>query len=299
MRFKLGRIIDVIRGIVPELDHFVCARLCSDQDPVGYTISSIDSSGFVLGSGTAGSIAVARAKALNETIERKIFYDLNEEESLRFCKKKFPSTSGCAVGFDRDSARMRSVFEACERRAWSMWIDRGIPIQLIPEDLIELSPLSSWMANHFEKFRLYRAKLDLSKVGLFAKSQDSVVWFNVVLGFSGAGVFPGSRVSFNEKMNWEHSFVEAYRHKVIYDRSKKLSDNKDSIFLRRILFHGEDSSEAINQIRSGAGEVCLDGFEIFLSEGQPSNEILPFYFYRSLCRDFEPWHQGSVERFVY
>src|SRR3990167_4634158 len=91
---------------------------------IGWHSSVLNLEKNALSSGCAETREVARRIAIAEAIERAMFKRmLASPQAKEFCLDQIPSSSGFAVGFEKEATAFRSLCEAVERWAWSQWID--------------------------------------------------------------------------------------------------------------------------------------------------------------------------------
>ena len=161
---------------------------------------------IALGGGLAKNLNISRRIAVAESLERTTVdrLKLSKASCFEWHLDSFPTTCGFAAGFEREPTRMRSYCEAVERWAWSQWIDYGFDLEeTTPKSL---SNLTQVLLHPFEKVKFFVKKIKVSIV------PSRALYFGVVIGERGKGVFPGSRVCSDPENIWLHAAVEARRH---------------------------------------------------------------------------------------
>lgn len=289
-------ILEKVKIIAPSFSHIIEVPICGDDgQEVGWISSCILKNGFVESTGTSVSKNLARRKAISELVERNLFKLCASIDGDLFQLEQYPTSSGCAAGLQLFSTKMRSIFEAVERRAWSLWIDFGHPLEKTTKPLL-LTKVADWHLKNFEQVIFLKASI--SVLNKFERLTN--IKFNVVLGMTENGIFPGSAVSTNEEHNWEHASVEAYRNLIISQRQKrKIMEQEKSIILDRILYFAENKQEALSQIRFQNTPQVLPECNIMFHEKINPLTTAPFYFYRSICENYVSWDKGTSKRFVY
>jgi hypothetical protein len=260
---------------------------------IGWHSSALDKSGHAISSGTSSSREIAKRIAVSELFERSIInYLSTTEEKEDYSLTDFPSSSGFAFGFEKYSTMYRSIAEACERWAWSKWIDNGFHLEDYYLNVDKLSHLSRFYYDHFDEVKCFYKKFEVDVNGKMIP-----LHFGVTVGIKEKGVFPGSRVaSLNEDI-FEHGLLEAYRHLKIFENSLKNQDYED-IVSKRINFFGSNKEIALHQIFQSQKKAKWPIPKLRILKNIPLDTEEGF-LWRSLCHDFIGWHEGTKERFVY
>jgi hypothetical protein len=257
----------------------------------GWHASAISKFGTALGSGCHSNRDVARRIALAEMLERAVFKKLRHSpQRHRLLFDEFPSTSGFAAGFDSQSTMLRAVFEAHERWAWSKWVDDGFALRERKFDP-SLPAFASELIRIFDQVRFFEARF----LGEIRPSQEpETLHFGVLLGFKGNGVFPGSRVAFDERDIWSHAAVEAWRH---YHLTQVKKQEVEDIIQARAHYFAGRADEVFPMINRCTRFDWPDSKLRILSEVDVGSD--QFYMWRALAMEFLPWHLGDIKRFVY
>lgn len=261
---------------------------------VGWNCYFVDKNGAAIAGGTASDVSIAKQIAVAECFERSLFHNLfdSEDQMIKLMLDEAPSTSGFAAGFDRKSTAYRSLCEAIERWAWSMWIDEHFFLDKII--LSEtLSPLASHIASHFDSVLFYQKSIDCNFELEFPRS----VVFSVFLGCKGNGIFAGSRVSTTQDDRWEHAAIESYRNLKNYEQSAKHFSEYENIIAQRARFFGDNYGVAKLQIDSAF--IVNWPTPIVKLHEEVVTGIKDLFLYRSLCSNYKHWHLGDYKRFVY
>jgi hypothetical protein len=263
------------------------------QVTLGWHSTVLTKSKVAVGGGTHKDRPTARRIAIAEFIERSLFLKLltDQTEVKRFGLNLIPTTSGFAAGFDANSTRFRSLCEGLERWAWSMWIDKHFKFDSV-QPVFE-NPLVVKLLEPFISYKAYRKVLMVRGPGF---EQRLVI--GILLGFTEQGVFAGSRVTSEIDDLWTHAAIEVWRNhnnfEVSYSQNKAVENL--GWLERRVTYFGKNRDEAMRQINL-ATKGDLPVAEIHLNLGiEPYKGI---HLWRTLCKDFVPWHMGSDSRFVY
>jgi hypothetical protein len=224
--------------------------------------------------------------SVSEAVERYTFFEAyNNKMALT---PQFPTSCGFAAGTNREKAYLRSVLEGLERWAISQWIDFNYHIEIYSDENDHIfSPF-------IEKFdRVTRYLLHFNK-------NDHEVPFDTILGIciceKDDGVYMGSRACHSGDNPWEHSMLEAWinMNNVI---NLTLVQNNFDFIEQRIFFFSKNKKIGLNSIplknikRWPKAEV--------LYSNQISKETSPFFVFRTIFKDYKPWHLGTKDRFVY
>lgn len=243
--------------------------------------------------GTSSDRLVARRKATAEHLERKLVVELAQDLTSReaFSLDKYPSSCGFACGFNRMKTQMRALCEGVERWAVSQWIDHHFHIPRLEKRLLEakISPLGEALLEPFSERSFYELKLNLA---------DFPVYVRIFLGETATGIFYGARATLNSSSLWEHEIVEAYRNisnfTLIERGELKPSGDKD--YFDRLMFFGNNKDVALNTIQR-ANRLDWPHPEILLL--REFNTSRPgVYLWRCLFKDYIPWGDGPIDRFI-
>lgn len=252
---------------------------------VGWEATLYDQEQKAMASGTASELETAKRITIAEYLERQFFYQMCQDELIcrDFLLTEYPSTCGFAAGFDDEKTKMRSLAEALERWAWSMWIDHRCYISPKIKD-IQMTELAEELHSRFDEV-------------LFFKTQFSVFNlkfdFGVSLAIKNKAVFAGSRTGFAGEDLWEHSLIEAHRNycNFIYGHQN------NNIICKRITYFANHPEEALKAIPQENSKKFPDP-ELLLFKEFETN--LPgLFLYRGIIKNTIPWTQGPVNRFVY
>ncbi len=288
-------------SIARQLDEFY--REISEQaliDPdgslVGWRSYVLNRNLEPIGGGTSADRPTARRIAIAELIERSSVAQLLKNSSQRrnFKLDVIPTTSGFAAGFDRECTRFRSICEGIERWAWSCWIDKKC---LLPEiSLPEFTLLGRFHTKPFLELKAYQREIVVSSELPFPFPRIFI--FSVLLGFTEEGVFAGSRVTSSQDDPWTHAAIEAWRNHNNFHLAHVNETNPiGSDWLeKRVLYFGKNKREALGQI----GKAKYLSWPPLRFDVSTGIEVFPgIHLWRTLCREFLPWHKGPDHRFVY
>lgn len=258
---------------------------------VGWSAIVTDQAGRAIGGGTAATRDLATRIAVAESLEcleREIGFTPEEQETLK-CGR-YPTRCGMAAGFERKPTLMRAQVEAVERWLWSKWVDEQYFITEIPRP--PLTGLAEYYAGKFERI-LYFEKLvhhDIAGV-------PQPLRFGAILAVHAGGAFPGSRVCSTSEDPWEHAAIEAWRHLKIFEN---LGDRADlyPFLAGRIKYFGENHSAAIAALGKAHNKNWpRPEIDTLVELRQPQYD--GYSFFRAICKDYLPWHQGDHRRFVF
>lgn len=239
----------------------------------------------------------ARRIAIAELLERACVLKLRSgKRASEFLFDDYPTSSGCAAGFDDQRTRFRSIAEGLERWAWSQWIDKQVGMSEAKVQIDALSPLAQHFYAMFEDVKFFAAKIS----GLNFEGLPKTLQFSVAVGFSEKGAFPGSRVTTFDDDPWTHALIESYRHLDISKRFTPTTDEQkaSSWYFDRVLFFAENRYHAEKQMVIDE-QRNFPVPELLFHSVLPSEFPQPFAIYRTLFSDFLSWDLGSKERFVY
>lgn len=277
--------IDLVKKYIPDFDFLAKTEITDNGRLVGYHVNLHSNKGLV-GGGTATTLEEATQIAVAESLERRTFIKLNQLEN-KFLTKEFPTSCGFAAGFDLNSTKMRSICEAVERWAWEQWIDKNCKLEMVEE------PLVAPLARHF--LGVFDSHIFLEKrLALRHEEKMYPLKLGVFLGVKDDGVFPGSRVIVEGDDLWTHSITEGFRHLQLY-KDCKISISEMDIIDLRINYFGRNK-EKVFEIIKKSQDVTWRSPELMLCSKVHGDD---FYVFRSLCKDFWGWQNGSVERFIY
>jgi hypothetical protein len=262
---------------------------------VGYQSFLYDLNSYPISGGTHEDKDISIRIAIAEAFERSLFLKISQDVELskRFMIEEFPSTSGFAAGFDKQSTRFRAICEGVERWCWSKWIDEKFILEKIMTP-INFSTLSKSLIDQFDSYDLYSKNLKIS----ISETENLNLKFVVFLGYKNNGVFPGSRVSTEFDDLYEHSVIEASRN---LNNQKFLQIDSESsdldIIEKRMFYFSQNKTVALNIINESKN-FDWPKPEIEMLEGYDT-QIENVYLFRALLKDFVGWHLGDEKRFVY
>lgn len=227
-------------------------------------------------------------------IERNLYSQLVKQFPPPALLDQFPSSCGFAFGFDHEQTVERSQLEAVERWAWSKWIDLKFPLEELRPADIHLSGIAESLFSQFSSFRIFQSGPIWIE---FEGRRSGPVRLFVCLGFSGAGVFAGSRVSRPDMFNWDHPATEAWRHMIVARGIQDLSLKSEDIIMDRISYFAENKAHALGQISTGADTPWP--IAKIISQWRFIEPMTGGVLIRHLCEDYIGWHIGGRTRFVY
>ena len=246
--------------------------------------------------GTSQHREAARRICLAETLERMSVDLLYKEGVAGLELESVPSTSGFACGFDLVPTQFRSLCEGLERWIWSKWVDDRFRIPEVSLSGVKLTRLATHFAKTFDNYKAFQ--IDLPAVQF--NDEPILLRAGIILGFKDQGVFPGSRVTSVKDDLWEHALIESFRHFKIFENvmSGRLKDSRQSWYLDRVKYFGENASAVDEVIHKATGEpLPTPKIKLHRQIDPPLNA--PYFLFRTLCEDFVPWHLGDRSRFVY
>lgn len=289
-------LLELLKKINPNFTEFLTQEIRDEKDAfLGYKSFGTENDKEVFAGGTATTKEVALRIAIAEAFERS-YVDLiakGPQSSLDFDMKAYPSSSGFAAGFDKESTRFRAICEGLERWAWSKWIDEHYNIPSLKKYEYELSALSRNLINSFDEYLWFKKDfvVDISPT---EKLELSLVIF---LGIHGNGIFPGSRVSTSQDDLFQHPIIEAHRNLTNALLSKTSPVAIQDIIQERTHFFAENKSLALSQVEKALiSKWPVPEIKLLKEFPTESNEL---FIYRCLFKDFVGWHEGAVDRFVY
>ncbi len=165
----------------------------SDGQNIGKKYVCADSEGNIISGGTAQAGDLAKRIAIAEAFERSYLSIIRKSSELRekFMWDQFPSSSGFAAGFDRQTTRFRSICEGLERWSWSQWVDKKYILPSLNSENLNLCPLAKELARPFDKTFWFKKNFQL----VISNEESFDLSFVVFLGCFKNGIFAGSRVS--------------------------------------------------------------------------------------------------------
>lgn len=263
--------------------------------PVGYICNVMLKDGKVFTTGThpdwdsARRIAIAEAL---ETIGAKTAFQLHNRERLGLAK--IPTTSGFAAGFEDEPTKARAICEGLERWAWSQWIDKGHQLPVVSVEDKKLIPIAQELRSKFTKIDFFGRDFGFS---IF--NENTKISFGVVIAHTRDGVFAGSRATFGED-RWTHALIECARNFdnfLLWNSSEEKFKPNVDWFTQRVIYFGRNKKLALEAIHASNKEDWPQPV-VEILEPVPT-EIDSFFLWRCLFKDFVPWHEGPVSRFVY
>lgn len=260
---------------------------------MGWNTKFISENGSVFGGGINPSKETSFKIALAETIE--LFekeYLLSDDEKRKLKFDSVPTRCGLAVGFQREATEMRSLAEGVERWIWSQWVDKRCAVEVLSEQPFSLSMLATYHCEIFEKVYYFKKSLIFNLNGKL-----TMIEFGATIGIKNGGAFPGSRVGFMNDDLWTHALIESYRHFHIFSNLKDRKDQQANI-IDRINYFGTHADSALQQIlknpTSKEWPTPVLDFKTEIRDGENG-----YFMFRSLFKDYKPWHEGGIDRFIF
>lgn len=289
-------LLDHLKAINPSIEKFYSQDiLASTGKKIGSKFICATKDESIISGGTATSEELAKRIAVAEAFERSYLEIIKKDQGLRnkFAWEKFPSSSGFAAGFDRQSTRYRAICEGLERWAWSQWIDKKSFLPTLNPKNLNLNPLAQELLRPFNETFWFKKNFQLS----ISKEENLDLSFVVFLGCFTDGVCAGSRVSTESDDLFSHPIIEANRNFHNFQIYKKNPFELKDIIEKRAYFFAENKNSAFDQINHATNENWGTPQIFLLEEFTTGNPQV--FLYRCLLEDFIGWHLGSVERFVY
>lgn len=282
--------LEILKKSYPNFKEIIFSPIIFKSETVGWEAIAYDIYLNSIGGGSAIDKTTAMRICIAECLERSLFKQIINDSNLsESCFiQSHPTTCGFACGFENAPTKYRSLAEAIERWAWSNWIDFKFELQNI-KSLPNQSKLFDRMIFDFDTTLFYQKKF------LY---QNREYQFGVVLGFSGNGIFSGSRVCSLDEKPWEHAAIEAFRNFKNFEKNKNISKTDESNFIKkRISYFGSNKLEALNQINS-ANKLNWPRLEPML-EIEIETNLENVFLHRTLMKNWIPWNVGLDNRFVY
>lgn len=277
--------ISILKSLIPDFSHLEESVLKTDDSIVGHQCVLVLKSGYPFAGGTSSNQDVARRVCAAEAIERTYVIRAKENgEATTSC--------GFAAGFQQRPTIFRAICEAVERWAWSKWIDEERATEYVP--LSAESPLEKYLFADFSDVAAFEQPLfiDPHLLPSFI-SQD--VMFNVILGQSNKGLFPGSRVTTSQDKRWEHPILEAWRHRMIF-LNELNGTNPENIFDQRIEYFARNGESQLAKIHSFSRKPWPSPKLSLLKEVAHRDG---YYVWRAFCENYQAWELGNVDRFIF
>lgn len=245
-----------------------------------YTDTGFGGSGFSL------KREAAQRKAFAELNERYIVYQLvRHEKWKKDWKLDFDSScSGFSVGFSKDKTLLRSLLEGCERWALSQWADKGFilePIKAPHSEVLEQ------MGQFFSESTLFKIEVPLLFGENLIKAQVAVF-----LGWTENGVYAGYGTKLSLRDAIEHSSIEALRNYLIH----KNQQTRSHFPYNRIHYFANSRKVAEEVVASIQRSDSWPTPQLSFVKIESFNDL---WIARSIFRDWRPWQDGSVSRFLY
>lgn len=291
--------VEILKSLIQDFSHIQEYEIKNSQgNTIGFQSTLITKDNFPFAGGTAFDLNLARRICTAESIERAFFFKSfkSEAESSRLLLKEYPTTCGFAAGFNEKKVIFRSICEAVERWAWSMWIDKGLKISRVNPVLN--TKLSNYFVDEFDEIIFLKKTLSLDPNLIPEFVSKDLVW-SVVLGIKDGGIFPGSRVTTTNDEMWEHALLEAWRHKNIFKNELHEKESRD-VFEKRIKYFGNKKDEALKYCEPfKADEFPKPRLRILEKVVAVSDNEYSYFVFRALCHDYIGWEQGREDRFIY
>jgi len=284
-----------VKTLEPSFDHLEETPFESGSaQTVGWHTNAIGKDGVCLGSGLSPDRDTALRIALAECIERAVFRKLRKSnEAALFGLDSHPTSCGFAAGFELEKTRMRSICEAVERWARALWIDEGFALLKVPPSRTFHSPLSGHLVEPFEECLYFSGSFSVQDP---IRHSQRHLKLAVVVGLTANGAFPGSRVCSEIEDPWEHAYLEAWRHHLIF-KNGLLPDLPQNSFLHRISYFATHRDLAISQIEKAKRyDWPQPRITLHRSHEELAGKI---FIWRSLCDGYMGWECGGLNRFVY
>lgn len=290
----MNNLLNHLQGIFPEFKRIDLKEITWQDSTIGFNAVTRDDNNYVISGGTAQTKELAIRVAISEAFERLLVKKIykNDIDRNTFLLNEFPSTSGFAAGFNKETTRFRAICEGLERWAWSKWIDNQFKIDQISEPA-SLTILSKYLLKEFNECYWFQKNFSLT----IAENEVMDMVLVIFLGCTDLGIFPGSRVSTSIDNIFEHPIIEASRNMENFMRHQAEGIIIDNIIKERTIFYGLNKSIALEQIAK-ANKNNWPQPEITLLKEYNTNHP-ELFLYRCLMKDFIGWHEGDVTRFVY
>lgn len=280
---------DILADLNLSIDRYSISKILDEEGHLLGVQSVILNKDNVSYSGGFGcDLQEANKIACAEFIERSMVkrYRSSELSRRRWFLDKHPTTCGFAVGFDKKKTILRSLCEGVERLVMSQWIDGQKPLDKVQP---ALSDLGNYFGKQFDSVVYYKAKLP---VLVNKKLLD--VSAGISIGQKDDGVFLGSNASLSEVNLWDHALLESFRHLLIF----RNTPNVGRFPADRTHFFAKNKHIGLSSIPIGPPSIWRMP-EILFFRVEPLPTKRPTYIARSIFKDWEPWHTGGVNRFLY
>lgn len=290
--------VELLRALVPDYSHIEEHNVVGSMgEVIAYQSILMTTGRYPFSGGMAQTLNSARRICAAEAIERACVQELRSdscEATTQSLLDIYPTSCGFAAGFERPATSFRAVCEAVERWAWSQWIDGDLPIPHVTP--AELSPSERYFASAFDRVAFFQIGLDVHSMNRPMHVPQELV-FSVAIGVSGAGVFPGSRVTSAKDKAWEHPLLEAWRHLEIFKSDSSL-EKSASIFDRRIRAFGVNGIGQLDKLFV-LSKARQDWPQAKLRIVRELKATRDYFVWRALCEDFVGWDRGDENRFIY
>lgn len=286
--------VEVERLFVSESLKLLESQLCPDKGLMNWSAVITDHWGLPISGGFGQTKSEARSIAVSELLERFTFRQLisnNDESKATWGLDTHPTGCGFAGGYDLEGAISRSLNEAVERWAMSLWIDDHFSIEEIPVHAIErdLDDASLFLASNFDRVRYFK-----KDVRITIDNQVRTISVGQTMAYKGDGIFPGSSAQQTNGVLWQHALLESFRHLLAIKNNpfREIKFPYD-----KVLFFSQNSKIADQQIDCRKRDnwptpmVRLRKFATTFN-GQ-------YFIARTIIDGWRSWHLGPVERFLY
>lgn len=257
-----------------------------------HTVIKVD--GVALSGGHGVDKNHSRSVAVAEYLERSEFFKISKADTT--IKKNWglniiPTGCGFAAGFNQRNTIIRSISEALERWALSMWVDEGYILPEYDANSIfdENKKPALWYKSQFDSVRFFGKEFVVEVSGNFLK-------INIVVSvcFKDSGVFMGSAAGINKDLLWTHALIESYRH----FRIANTHTAEEAPFpFNRILFFSQNADLVKNYLKSFNKSDWKKPNLIFNHCAEFENGS--YFLARSIFDGWKSWNLGGQERFLY
>lgn len=283
---------DLLRKIEPEFHAIEEAHIETDGQIIGWHATCFSGDLEPIGSGCATERNTARRIAVAEAMERAFLKRIAVTDASSFQILQYPTSCGLAAGFDLRTTQFRSLCEAVERWMLEQWIDKNCPFDEIQSQHILLNPMAKYFAASFANIRFFQKSTAIRYEGqLFSLN------CGVVVGMTASGAFLGARVTSPEDDVWTHAIIEAWRHKVIFEKIRNEPASTLSEVRRKIQFFGFNKDVVLTQVtnvKKNVWQVPTLQLAKQYETGFPG-----VFVWRHLADGFTGWQHGPIERFLY
>lgn len=279
--------LELLRQALPDFRDISVSEIRDGGKIVGWESICYLKSGIPFSGGTSEDKMKSLRIAISEAFERALVTRIRSDQSSsrEFLCSSFCDTSGFAAGFDRGSVKYRSLCEALERWARSVWIDKQL---VLPRcDDVKLTPLAKHQSSFFSKVHFFKKKV-------FTINGNDLYYY-LTLGKRERGIFAGSRVGIESHDNWTHSLVEAARN---YSNSINFRVKSHSIewLPRKLRYFSLHGDQTLNELLEHSN-LEWPSPELLLQKEFVTNS--PVILWRTLMKGYRPSSYLPIKRFVF